>query len=1056
MAEDSNRRKAGGMNDSSDRGDARTGGIGSNDKIVSESRHKQAIPPNSLQRATSCDSMFQIGRRRQPQSSLSPLVSWDDTSLINRHHVAPMSYVEDSVSIHQPGAVLTSRIDDSASTHKPQTAPTFRSRFSTLISQLRVAPTSNFEDLLAAIRENQRKTTLSGAALEGEENRRQMDKIMADPAQMSAAQMGIIIRRTQNINAFDGPRSKKHSDAEQFSGFSSPAESDSEVNFAENRLLHPDEYFQELDDLGSVVFQKSMFHFYTDGTVGAPFDGTIRFKASFVENLPFQKFSYNNILDFCLKVASSANEDSVGTISGVGGHYTNHQMYHRAIEDLNHLIECRNIISAVWESLQQMRSIHYCEEFISLIVLDSTRAGLARLVRIERSRIEQLALTFETCLFQVMSQDPVMVLFGNVSELSKELTIACQELLLKLDVMIPGAHDRKDIWRCVVHVLDMAVLSYTGAHTQFLGSHTITSVSLPGPFQEVQRYRFCRRSFSCLDGFLRGQQAWVLEVVLPGIFEVNPPLLSLLTDAETFGDIWGPMWKSYALGEEERIVQYNVGNGVILPWKPQSPTSSEVRKGEVFCHWMADEDRRDDEGSADSTTLRPNDTLLIGAPVTLAVNGQCESSFIYQKQSLRDSGALSEPGTIRNGRILSSELVRVQVGGRYANFEYTRKHKRREQTLKQCLIEDWKHNSQSRKVRHLEFKLGLEVSTCTRNARRVRLIELLGTRTMRNHLQNGSFQWHSKDCEESFYSAIQDQDYTAFHLSNAIEYCLDALKDTGKNEKDLEMFWAPDEEPGLKVTLKSTELSWIGFLEETATSGTLAVLEDLCLELSILDIGKKCQNAHFDPRHIGSNTFTPERACKGSILETSVQLNQLYVPSSISGANGRRFGYDSSPPKYDYFWSLSSLKEGDSFSFGQKGSLEVITALNQGQILAKWIKPKVISKVLGSSQTPREHYECIRDENEKTSPVHFFILSNAPSKVSSGQYLYRPSSHANSSSVGSGGKEYTVDFSKDGQPRTGINQTVIPQDRPDALRDIFYGGEITNSDAPENMSMSVN
>ena len=744
-------------------------------------------------------------------------------------------------------------------------------------------------------------------------------------------------------------------------------------------------------------------------------------------------------------------------------------MYHRAIEDLNHLIECRNIISAVWESLQQMRSIHYCEEFISLIVLDSTRAGLARLVRIERSRIEQLALTFETCLFQVMSQDPVMVLFGNVSELSKELTIACQELLLKLDVMIPGAHDRKDIWRCVVHVLDMAVLSYTGAHTQFLGSHTITSVSLPGPFQEVQRYRFCRRSFSCLDGFLRGQQAWVLEVVLPGIFEVNPPLLSLLTDAETFGDIWGPMWKSYALGEEERIVQYNVGNGVILPWKPQSPTSSEVRKGEVFCHWMADEDRRDDEGSADSTTLRPNDTLLIGAPVTLAVNGQCESSFIYQKQSLRDSGALSEPGTIRNGRILSSELVRVQVGGRYANFEYTRKHKRREQTLKQCLIEDWKHNSQSRKVRHLEFKLGLEVSTCTRNARRVRLIELLGTRTMRNHLQNGSFQWHSKYCEESFYSAIQDQDYTAFRklydqsepewqtdLSNAIEYCLDALKDTGKNEKDLEMFWAPDEEPGLKVTLKSTELSWIGFLEETATSGTLAVLEDLCLELSILDIGKKCQNAHFDPRHIGSNTFTPERACKGSILETSVQLNQLYVPSSISGANGRRFGYDSSPPKYDYFWSLSSLKEGDSFSFGQKGSLEVITALNQGQILAKWIKPKVISKVLGSSQTPREHYECIRDENEKTSPVHFFILSNAPSKVSSGQYLYRPSSHANSSSVGSGGKEYTVDFSKDGQPRTGINQTVIPQDRPDALRDIFYGGEITNSDAPENVSMSVN
>jgi Mg2+/Co2+ transporter CorC len=179
-----------------------------------------------------------------------------------------MSYVEDSVSMHQPGAVLTSRIDDSASIHTPQVAPTSRSRFSALIGQLRFAPTSNFEDLLAAIRENQRKTTLSGAAVEGEENPRQtdqiqMDKIMADQAQMGAAKMGMIIRRTQNINAFDGPRGRKHSDAEQFPGYSSPAESVSGVNFAENRLLHPDEYFRELDDLGSEVFKKSMFHFYT-------------------------------------------------------------------------------------------------------------------------------------------------------------------------------------------------------------------------------------------------------------------------------------------------------------------------------------------------------------------------------------------------------------------------------------------------------------------------------------------------------------------------------------------------------------------------------------------------------------------------------------------------------------------------------------------------------------------------------------------------------------------------------------------------------------------------
>ncbi len=719
-----------------------------------------------------------------------------------------------------------------------------------------------------------------------------------------------------------------------------------------------------------------------------------------------------------------------------------------------------------------MKSAHYCEEFISLLVLDRTRAGVARLVRIECSRIEQLALAFEKCLFQVMSEDPAMVLFDNVSAMSNDLTSTCQELLLQLDMEVPGADDIKDIWQCAVHVLDMAVLAYAGAHTQFFGSHTVTSVSLPGPFQDVQRYKFSRRSFSCLGKFLGGQKAWVLEMILPGPRAVDPPPLSLLTDAETFGDIWGPMWKSYVPGDEERIVEYNVGNGVILPWSLPPPTLLEVRKDEVFCHWMSDKDRRDHKGSVDSSIFRANNVLLIGAPVTLAVNNQCKSSYTHQKQSLRNSGAISEPGTVRHGRVLSSELVRVQIGVKYANFERARKYKRRGQTLKQCLIEDWKHPSPARDVRHLEFKLGLEVSTCTHNARRIRLIELLGTRTMLHHLRNGSIQWQSKDCEESFYSALKDSDYTAFRrlydqskpewqqdLSNAIAYCLDALKDTGRNEKDLELFWAPDDKPGLKVTLKSNSLSWIGFLAETETNGTLAVLEDRCLELPMLDIGKKCQNAHFDPKHTGSNTSIPARGLNGSILETSVQLNQLCVPVSIRNAHGRSIGYDDPAPKYEYCWSLSSLKEGDTFGFGQKGSLEAITVLNQGQILAKWIRgpdflQSMRSKVLGGSQTPAEHYECIRDENEQTRPVQFFIIGNAPNKVSSGQYLYKPSSHANSSLVGSGVRPYDVNFSKDGQPRTGITQTVIPPDTPDTLRNILQGEAITNSDGQGNVSRS--
>ena len=108
----------------------------------------------------------------------------------------------------------------------------------------------------------------------------------------------------------------------------------------------------------------------------------------------------------------------------------------------------------------------------------------------------------------------------------------------------------------------------------------------------------------------------------------EPPHLSLSTDAVTFGDIWGPMWKSTrpsVLGDEEQIVQYKVRNEVIIPCHTRSEGSREVVKaqrdeileGEVVCHWMSNKESREDKDSATASYLRENDILLIGASVRL-------------------------------------------------------------------------------------------------------------------------------------------------------------------------------------------------------------------------------------------------------------------------------------------------------------------------------------------------------------------------------------------------------------------------------------------------------
>lgn len=689
--------------------------------------------------------------------------------------------------------------------------------------------------------------------------------------------------------------------------------------------------------------------------------------------------------------------------------------------------------------------------------------------------IEQLAITFEMCLFQVVSYDPAMVLHDIITTFAKDVSTACQEVLIKIGMGMPDI-DSIAVWRCAVHILDLAALSYAGAHTQSIGKETVTSVSLPGLFLATQYFRFCRRTFSCLSKFLGGQKVWVLELYNAGTHFDLPPLC-LSTNAMTFGDIWGPMWKSCALGHEDQIIQYSVGNGVIIPWNRPASTSRdsiEIQKSEVFCHWLSDNERCDHESLSNSLTLHENDTILIGAPVVLVANGACKVSTARHRQRLRNSGSITEHGTKKPSRMLDSETVQLQVTPPSMGLAYQRQYKRRGRSLKDCLIETWKNSPSSRHVRYLEFKLGLEVSACTHNARRITLIELFGTKTMLNHLQNVSLQWSSSQCRDRFYTALQSTDHTKFSelykanpdwqtdLGNAVGCCFDALADTGKSEDDLVLFWAPGAEPGETVTLKSKELSWIGFLEDTETSGTLAVLEEKCLELPNPGIGRKCLSNHFDSRHIDGGLDSKHSGgglsigtLHGSILETSVYLNQSCVPTSIRDGHIKSRRHDGERSRYLYRWSLRSLKEGDKFEFGEKGTLKAITPLAQGQILAKWSSSlhikhqlKTISSkipVLGRvvDEPPANiHDESIRVRKEDTSPICFIILSTAKGVLQSAQNSRR------SSLLCPQKRPYEYDPSETGVPRS-LAKSARSVTSPNELRDILDMWDMRGQDTSE-------
>jgi hypothetical protein len=157
-----------------------------------------------------------------------------------------------------------------------------------------------------------------------------------------------------------------------------------------------------------------------------------------------------------------------------------------------------------------MEAASYCQEFVSILVVDKAGHNVARLLPIRCSKIKQLAITFENCLIQLISLDRSTVLVDTEIAFSNGISEICRDILSELGLYVPSMHCA-ELWRCAVHALDMAVLSYFGAHTRFFGMTGAKSITLPGPFLGTQYFMFRRRSFLCLGEFLAGQDAWVLE-----------------------------------------------------------------------------------------------------------------------------------------------------------------------------------------------------------------------------------------------------------------------------------------------------------------------------------------------------------------------------------------------------------------------------------------------------------------------------------------------------------------------------------------------------------------
>ena len=681
----------------------------------------------------------------------------------------------------------------------------------------------------------------------------------------------------------------------------------------------------------------------------------------------------------------------------------------------------RNILSKVCRNLLALQEAGFCNDKFSLLSRDPDRASVVNLSSIIISDVVHLATSLENILRRMLEGD-------HLAEDFSDLAASCRRLWTSSSPFYTDTNDVVGYSYDTVRIVDLAVLSYSGTHYQsILPSVAYSGVSsLDHRGKNIDQYTrsmqdhliletvqlapisLRRMKMQCLDSFLGCKEVWVFSL---GSEQPSNERFFLSTLVEDFADVWGPMWKSLRNSQPNQILEYNIGNGAILPWRP--PTQGLCKPDEVFCHWISARNWDSNAIEIEQLALAGryfvgDERLLIGADTScgLRVNQNCiqsQESLAAAKTELYQKGALQVPRTWKGKRFKDSHSVLIQGSAMgMVSVGNTITYKRRTgQNMKDTLVERWRMGL--RNPVGLEAFSGVELSLCTQNARRRRLLHILNSLTIRKYLKTISYAWPDKECELGYFEALNSpklfrrfwKTHKDWHIvvGDAISTSLDALQCTGidAENKELSALWVEsfDEEgdsdgeetpPAMSaltndvtesmmckfeaseewiVTVFRSEHTWTGFLQDSPECLTMAVMDSVCLDIDdAAQYARRCQSLR--PNDKGSF----DKWSKGyPVLQTAVLLNKALLKSEGLCIERTK--------EHRERWNAENLKRNCRFHLGDHGNLRTLSSATKRTpafmewepiISEKWQELKNINvnqDLLGKNHE-RHHQEYIR------------------------------------------------------------------------------------------------
>ena len=711
---------------------------------------------------------------------------------------------------------------------------------------------------------------------------------------------------------------------------------------------------------------------------------------------------------------------------------------------------CRKMALLIDDNCIRLQDAELAGDYISAVVLEPFnrvgRENVVEMTRISVNGITAILQSFKEAtpeILRALSENRLHeVDFSRIQErfraIMEPLGLWDVDAMNKLGKVIPQQHlEPTNVvvevhtaifshWRSMLGVLDLIVLSYTGAHVldmQELYLPLPGHLSMPkerlrwpcGPKPLPLSGGFKLRSLplNCLSDFLRHRNVWVF-----GRAGRAPPSSRayLSTDIETLADIWGPLWSVADQSSPDIVVKYNAGEGSIVPWDHDPTKHPALVDGERLCHWtktyaslnLSDQvlPQQSNSVSVSPELVKSNQKnhvegesglergiqLLIGAGEVPQLRWRrCKCSIDDLTQKLKDYERLSPLMPSKAYRYVDSYQSSFVIGSHGVQVGRNRTVKDKKGTpLKMALLEQWENSPSSRKPREFENYWGVAVSLCTMNAVRVRLVNVLGEESVLALLTD--FEWsdlnQTNHAEESlifqgYKGAVQSEDPRALDrlwhehadwredLGKALLLCFRVLAETGYHEEynEFHVLWLPPgcEEPRC-IRLNSGEQNWITFLKDTTESMTVAVIVE--------DSLGRCRR--YRDRSRPSAFPRPLPFLTPSVLQTAICVNQRLAPTEklIDHKSQARdhcsripMILDKAPKVWSKMWFVGLLREHDKFWMNTQVRVQVDPPPGIWELFLKVVPAKrlMIAELL--TITPKErpgHWE-FTDERSETS-----------------------------------------------------------------------------------------